>query len=802
MEEQQSFESTVDDSSLKEQLYQYLRYWPWYLLIIAIALILAHLHLRYATRIYSSQATILIKDTGNSDMSEVAAFSDLGLIGSGLSKSAFANELEILKSKDITKKVVEKLNLNIRYFYKGNVQATEVFSKKPFMVLILDYDENFRPLDLLFSIKSNTTFEMQIGEEGEKKQFIFGEKIEFPNVVISVISEFEKFNTAKNDNVIEVKISDIESMTRALWGSIQVAPINQESSIIRLSTTSPLMDKSEAILNTLIEVYNEEAIFERNQVALKTSNFIDERLNVIFKELDSVALDKVVFKEDNRLTSVEAEGTIIQSEKSVLRSQIINIGVEKELVNSYLDYLQKSDDSSPFPANLAKSATTSAAIENYNELIFEKNRLLKRVTEQHPSVEVINAQLPEYKSNILESLQTDKRALEITSKDLKRQEGRVMSQIAQLPGKEKELIDIDRERIIKESIYSYLLQKREESNISMAVATPKAKVINKAFSNRAPISPKPNSIYAGAFIAGLLLPLMFVYVRQLIDTKVHGRVDVEKKIPNIPVLGEIPNIDGGFDRETIKQNDRSILAESFRIVRTNLAYLLANTENNNKTIYVTSSIKNEGKTFVAVNLALTLKSTNKSVLLIGADIRNPQIHRYVDKPQKNKGLTEYLFDETLTVESIIAEAKFHRNTLDVIMSGRIPPNPAELLLNPRFSELLERLKNKYDYIIVDTAPSVLVSDTLLISQYADLTVYLVRAGFTDKSILRFPKELSESNKLRNVALLVNDVDFSSFGYYGSKYGYGYGYGYGQDHLDKKWYDKIFQNPFKKKKKFN
>ena len=275
---------------------------------------------------------------------------------------------------------------------------------------------------------------------------------------------------------------------------------------------------------------------------------------------------------------------------------------------------------------------------------------------------------------------------------------------------------------------------------------------------------------------------MVIYSKDLLDTKIHNRLDIEKILPDVPVIGEIPQVDKG-DKDTIKANDRSVLAEAFRIVRTNLSYLLVSGMEERKIIYITSTIKGEGKTFVASNLALTLTSAGKRILLVGADIRNPQIHRYVNKPE-GKGLSEFLFDDKISHDSIINEVDIHRQKFDVILSGRIPPNPAELLLSNRFKDLLGNVKNEYDYVLVDTAPTMLVTDTLLISQYADLTVYITRAEFTEKKLLNYPKELEETGKLKNVAFLVNDVSQANFGY-GTKYGYGYGV------EKKKWYEQLY-----------
>jgi capsular exopolysaccharide synthesis family protein len=317
------------------------------------------------------------------------------------------------------------------------------------------------------------------------------------------------------------------------------------------------------------------------------------------------------------------------------------------------------------------------------------------------------------------------------------------------------------------------LQKREETAISLAVTTPKAKIVDNAYSGKNPVSPRPKIIYLAAFIVGLIIPFGIVFLKLLFDTKIHNRVDLEKEVPMLPILGEIPSVDDK-DSEVIQNNDRSVLAEAFRILRTNLGYFIKSKQNGN-VIFVTSTIQGEGKTFVAYNLAITLRSTGKSVLLIGADIRNPQIHRYIDKNEWTIGLSEYLFDSSVEVASITNRAETEGQDFDVILSGRIPPNPAELLMSDRFEKIIDEVKGQYDYVIVDTAPTLLVTDTLLISQLADTTVYVCRAEYTDKKLLEYPKELYQEGKIKNIAFVINGIKITNFGY-GSKYGYGYGYG--------------------------
>jgi capsular exopolysaccharide synthesis family protein len=344
-----------------------------------------------------------------------------------------------------------------------------------------------------------------------------------------------------------------------------------------------------------------------------------------------------------------------------------------------------------------------------------------------------------------------------------------------VPGKERIYRDIERQQSIKEQLFIFLLQQREEALISLAANATKAKVVDNAYISTVPVAPKRLFIYVIAFVFGLLLPFIGIYLKNLFNNKIPNREDLERLLNNISILGEIPKLSKGT-QDYITQNDRSIMAESFRIIRTNLQYFMRNkVESNadNKTIFVTSSITNEGKTFVAYNLASTLSLTGKKVVLVGADIRNPQLHRYLANGDRSmKGLTEFIIDESIDIEDLCAKSDNHDN-LDIILSGAIPPNPAELLLSERTKLFFSKLKTLYDYVIVDTAPSMVVTDTLLISANANLTLYVVRADYTEKRIVGFINETAIEKKLNNIAVILNGVNENNFGY-GNKYGYVYG----------------------------
>lgn len=776
---QNNYNTENEDFNFKEVLLQYLRYWPWFLLTIIITILLAFLYLRYSSYIYKSQATILIKDENNSALSELAAFDDLGLGSGGLSKSDFENEIEIIKSKRLISQVVQDFNLNVKYYRRGNIKSSEIYGTKPFSLKVLSLNDSLNGAQKTIYIKplSSSTYSLRIDEDSQESINKYGVvySLYFGEILIVPNSKYIDLDDG-NEKLTLVTITDLSTAVNNLRNNLTVKPVNKNSSVIEISYSSSAPDKSEVILNGLVDAYNKDAIADRNLVSANTAKFIDKRLEIITKQLDSVENKNVDFRENKRVTDIATESQIFLESASELQRRQLELSTKIGLVDSMKDYLAKGNEKQLLPANLGLSDNGLAeSINNYNTLVLEKQRLLKSSTEKNPVVIAITDQINKIKENIKESLNTVKSSLRIEDRDLKGQSARIGGKIATIPSLTKSARDIMRQQEIKEALYLYLLQKREETAISLAVTTPKAKIVDRAYSSKIPVSPKPKIIYLVALILGLLIPFGIIYLKTLLDTKIHNRLDVEKEIPGLPILGEVPTVDSK-DSETIKNNDRSVLAEAFRILRTNLGYFLKSTDGGlGNTIFVTSTIKGEGKTFVAYNLTLSLTSTGKKVLLVGADIRNPQLHRYIGKNEWTIGLSEYLYDTEIDVDSISHEVYNDNDKFDLILSGRIPPNPAELLMNGRFETLIDEVKDKYDYVIVDTAPTLLVTDTLLISQKADMTVYVSRAEYTDKKLLQYPKELVEDKKIKNVAFAINGIKITNFGY-GSKYGYGYGYG--------------------------
>ncbi|WP_298245931.1 polysaccharide biosynthesis tyrosine autokinase [uncultured Christiangramia sp.] len=771
-----------EEIDLREELEKYSKHWPWFVLGVLICVVIAFTYLKTTTPIYHTLASIIIKDEkAKSPSSEMAAFADLGLLG-GMGTNSIENEIGILRSKRMMTNVVKALNLNISYFDEDAIKSAELYLNTPYFVQVLKIDEkalaryskvagnNFR-----ISIKEDDGLQLINFETEKSIKGKIGQPISLPfaDVILVENTEFELGKDNEIPNMM-VRFSNLESVVSNYRSKLQVNLTDQNSSLIELGLDDAVKAKARDILDQLIFEYNQEAIQDKNLVARNTATFIDERLQIINEELDSVETGKENFKEANQLTDIEAESEMFIENVSDYNKREQEIGTQLELANTMISYLNSESGSDLLPANLGiQEQSVNTSIEEYNNLVLERNRILSGSTEKNPVVKRLNSQIVQIRGNVLASFERLRSNLRVSQQELERQGSVINSKISAVPGKERQYRGIERQQNIKESLYLFLLQKREENSLSLAVTAPKAKIVDRAYSSMDPVSPKPKIILLAALILGLLIPFLIIYLKSLLNNKVKNREDVSNMVKEIPLVGEIPKVARKED-EMILKNDRSVLAEAFRILHTNLQYLIVNTADKEKgnTIFVTSTVKGEGKTLVSYNLALTLANTNKRVLIIGADLRNPQLQRFEEDARNKLGVSDYLANDSLKLPDLVVKSN-NSNNLEFLPSGSIPPNPSELWRRQKTGEMFRELEELYDYIIVDTAPTILVTDTFLINKWADITLYVVRAGYTEKKLLNFAKDAKKDGKLHDVSFVLNDVKLANFGY-GNKYGYAYG----------------------------
>ncbi|MFI8380428.1 GumC family protein [Leeuwenhoekiella sp. NPDC079379] len=774
-----------EEINIREELDKYLRYWPWFILGVLTALIIAFVYLKLSVPVYQTVASVIIKDeeSKGGGLGDAAGFADLGLLG-GMSTNSIENEIGLLKSRRLMISTIQALKANVEYYDLEGVKEDELYLNTPFIVEVITIDEALlsKAAGLginVLSIEPNgsTNLTLTYIESGETKQAKIGElvKLPFGSFVIKDNRVDAQGNAIAEKGRVLVKIKNLTDVADKYRESVEINLIDDNATLLEFSLGSTVKEKAQNILDQLIFEYNKEAIEDKNEVAVSTARFIDERLKIISGELDTVEVGLEEFKEDNSLTNIEAEASLIIENASEYRKREQELQTQLSISRSMLSYLRNdTENSGLLPANVGlESESVNTQIANYNQLVLERNRILAGATELNPTVIRLNSQIKQLKSNIINGLEQTLSNLRIAENDLNRQSRLIGSEISRVPAKERQFRDISRQQNIKEALYIFLLQKREENSLSLAATAPKAKIVDSAYSLNKPLSPKPKIIFAAALLLGLAIPFLVIYIKRLLNNKIERREDIEKVTKSIPIVGELPSIAKG-ESDLVVENDRSVLAESFRIMTTNLQYLLVNVANEDRgyCIYVTSTVKGEGKTFTSINLAMTLANTGKKVVIVGADLRNPQLQRYDNSSKSFLGVSDYLVNNDHKIDDLVHDSKFHNN-LKLFLSGSIPPNPSELLRQAKFGHMLKDLQTKFDYVIVDTAPSMLVTDTFLISRHAELILYVTRAGYTEKRLLEFAVDSNNEGKLHDVSFVINDVKNANFGY-GNKYGYAYG----------------------------
>jgi len=760
--------------TLRDEIGKFLKYWPWFILSILLTVGAGYAYLRYTTPIYSASATIIInEENANGSGSEMSAYENLGFI-SGLSTNSLEKEIAILRSRRLMKDVIKTLNIHIRYFIQGNIREIEIYKNHPFNIKVLKFDDDklktlggakytFRPIkDTYFSVKNLKNEKSFVAKAGVPFS------LDFAEVVLIINSNLKELPE------ITIKFSNIEKEAIKYRNKVQLIQEGKSSNVIELALQDPVKQKAKEIIDQLIYEFNRDAIDDKNLIARNTASFINDRLDIINAELESVETGKEEFKEDNRLTDIGAESQMFIQNASEYNRKLQEVGTQMELSQAMLEYISSSSGSDLLPANLGiQEGGINQQINEYNDLVLERNRILVSSTNENPVVVRLNNRIGQIKGNIVQGLQRMRTNLQISQGEMRRQAYSIGSRIMAVPSQEREYRGIERQQNIKEALYLFLLQKREENSLALAITAPKAKIVDQAYSAGNRIFPVPRNILLGSLILGLFIPFSIIYFKDVLDNKIRNRKDLELIEKNIPFAGEIPRVKfkGNY---TIQQNDRSVLAESFRILVTNMQFLLSELANGDKgtVIFVTSTIKGEGKTFTSINLGITYANTGRKVLIVGGDLRSPKLQPYKPKNSQKLGVSDYVSNDNLSLDTLIGPSIFSDN-LDILSSGSIPPNPSELLSLKRMDILFNEVRSKYDYIIVDTAPAMLVADTFLLNKYADVLLYVVRAGFTNKNLIEFVSNAKETGTLNNLGFVLNNVEITNLGY-GNKYGYGYG----------------------------
>jgi capsular exopolysaccharide synthesis family protein len=749
--------------NIKEFIFKYLRFLPLFILSVLLSLAVAFLYLRYTTPIYRATGSLILSDQkpgsgGNGD----DKFQEL--FGNDRSKN-IQNEIEYIKSVPMMERVVKSLNLNFDYRAKGKIKEASVYKAAPFYVETLQLkDSSTFMLPIRFTSANN----FKVGSiDGT---FTFGQTFSTPNGSF----QLEKIGEAEPNTDYNITWRPSAQAASQLLEGLVVAP-KTGGSILVLSLETESAQLCADVINQLMVEYQKGTIEDKNATTRQMIDFIDGRLRLVSHELDSVTNRLIAYQQANQLTDVETASASLYSKTEATDLQLVEQRAQLTNLQLIEDYVSASQNRYTIvPSNLNISdVTLSSLIGAYNTAQLERKSLLESTPAANPRVVQLSEQIESYRRSLLENLRNLRRALTTSIASVQQRNTSAQAQLRSMPSKLQNFVEIKRQQENKLAIYNFLMEKREESAISLAATISNIKVLDKASPNPTPVKPTSGSIKSIALLIGLIIPALFIFILELLDDKVKSRTDIEK-VTSVPVLGEVGHSREG-DTLVVTHKNRKFIAEQFRIIRSNLQYIIATIEK--PVILITSSFSGEGKSFIATNMGAVMSLSGKRTIVLEFDIRKPKILSGLDMPKK-PGLTNYILGK-ITLEQLPIPVDGYEN-LFVLACGPIPPNPSELLLDPRMVDLFKYLRNQFDVIVMDTAPVGMVSDALTLSQFADCTIYITRQGVTHKKQLQLVEEYHTQNKLPKPSIILNDVKMGGgYGYYGyGGYGYGYGYGYG------------------------
>lgn len=795
-------EQSEEQVNIQELLFRYLIHWPWFVVSVIICLAVAWGYLRLTTPVYNISATVLIKDEkkgGSANMS--SELERMGLDGFVSSSNNVDNEIEVLRSKSLAREVVNCLGLFVTYMDEDEFPVRELYRASPVLVSLTPQEADKLPdrMEVSMVLQPAGVMDVQItvGEKEYRKRFDNLPAV-FPTDegTVAFFANNDTTTSVRSENVAKERhitafINRPISMAKGYANSLSIAPTSKTTSVVVISLKNSSTRRGMDFINKLLEMYNTNANNDKNEVAQKTAEFIDERIGIISKELGSTEQDLENFKRSAGITDLSSEAQIALTGNAEYEKKRVENQTQINLVMDLQRYM-KGNEYEVLPSNIGlQDAASADAINRYNQMLVERKRLLRTSTENNPTIVNLDTSIRAMRSNVQATLDATLKGLQITKDDLAREANRYSRRINDAPTQERQFVSIARQQEIKAGLYLMLLQKREENAITLAATANNAKIIDEALADNNPVSPKRMMIYLVALVFGVGIPVGIIYLIGLTKFKIEGRADVEK-LTLLPVVGDIPLADEKTGSIAVFENKNNLMSETFRNIRTNLQFML---ENGKNVILMTSTVSGEGKSFISSNLAISLSLLGKKVVIVGLDIRKPGLNKVFNIPKKEHGITQFLTDPTTNLMDLVQPSDINKN-LFILPGGTVPPNPTELLARDGLEKAIEILKQNFDYVILDTAPVGMVTDTLLIGRTADLSVYVCRADYTRKAEFTLINELAENNKLPNLCVVINGLDlqkkkygyYYGYGKYGKYYGYGkrygYGYGYGEKHGSK------------------
>lgn len=771
-------EEKEDLISVMEIVTLFIKHWKWILFGLLVALAVAFVYLRYTTPVYKVSSSVVLKEEGRSGPSAMpGTLEEIAMMGS---VSNVENELYILRSRSMIRSVINRLDLHTSYIVEGRIKSVDLYTQSPVIVDMAQSD--------LDRLRETINFEMQMESEEKVhiRGMVAGERLDtifthLPAVILTDVGaiSFTRRHEIKPDNrLLYVSIQHPDAVIGTYRSNLEVTQASRQATVINLALNTPYREKGRDFINTLIEVYNNEAIEDKNQEARNTQLFIEERIAIIDQELSVAEQSVEEYKREEGLTDLQTDLQRDMQMGSQYEQRLVEVETQLNVVGSLNSYLDNPANSNKtIPSNIGvQDPTLSATTSEYNRLLLERERLSQSMTDDNPAMKRLNEQISGLRESISASINSVQQGLQIQRREARNQANIFGGRVSAVPTQEREFMELSREQQIKASLFLMLLQKREENALALAAYANKAKVLDEAASEGM-VAPRRMIILLAALMLGLLIPMGIIYLMDMLQYRIRTRGDVDR-VTKVPILSEVPKHEEQ-ENIAVMENETRPIDEAFRMLRTNLLLTLGA---ENKVVTFTSTVSGEGKSFVALNTAISLSLLNKRVLIVGLDLRIPRLREYMNLETRD-GITAYLSGYEKDLNSLIVPSGITDN-LFALPSGAIPPNPAELLSRPSLDAAFAKLREEFDYIIIDSAPVSQVTDTLILNRVADATVYVCRANYSSKGNLRYANDLMAQNRLKNMVLVVNDVDEFHHAY-GYGYGRGYGYGYGKQKKKKK-----------------
>ena len=748
--------------------------WYWFILSIIVCLSISYIYLRYTAQTYMSTAKILISKDKDSGSENDALNKALG--GQFGTANNIQGEAEILKTRHLMEQVVKQLKSYITYYHKGQIRSVDLYKDAPFRLTLFGSPSKIVPKSL--EVKINGV-KVDVSSADFHKQVNLYEKFIIPGLGNVQI---EKGNgVMQPGDIYVVNVNTIKGTVNALLGNLSVTIPIKDVNILSLDYLSQVPESSVDVLNTLIQAYIDGNIIDKNKIADSTIAFIEDRLVYVNQELGHIEGKVQTFKQNNKVTDIAAQSTQLISTTSDYSEQLAKVETQISVLNSIEDYLLDSKNSKNIVPSgaLLDDPGFAGLVERYNALVLEKEKGSLRQTDDNPFMQNLNTQIATSRADMISGLGSLKNTLKIAKARILGRTNTIAGEVKNVPAVERTFMDLGRQQQIKQDLYVFLMTKREETAISKTSNISNCKIIEPPATLGA-ISPVRNNVLGYGLVLGFFIPFGIIFLRDRLNTRITSKEDVLNHT-QVSIIGEIGKSADSDSIIVTVQGSRTPISEQFRAVRTNLSFFL---KDGQKTVMLTSSMSGEGKSFIALNLALALAISGKKVIVIEMDLRKPTLSRKLNI-KNDMGFTNYIISTELTAEAVTKPSGLHEN-LVIISSGNIPPNPSEIILDKRTDKLMEELYRNYDYVFIDAPPVGMVADAQLLSKYSDLTLYVVRQDYTYKEQLSIPQELFVNKKMKHIAILLNDVKLSS------SYGYGYGYGYGLEVEKESLMDKFFK----------